>query len=70
MGNTNEPFAAGKPPETTESHPVFLSFGGSTVSDKNNSAAGGSSTSKNSGLRHVPVEMQDAILELLETCKE
>lgn len=61
MGNTNETFAAGKPPETTESQPVSLSYGGSTV--------GGSGTNKNE-LRHVPVEMQDAILELLETCKE
>ena len=66
MGNTNEPFAAGKPPETTESQPISLSYGGSTVSH------GGSSGNigNNNGLRHVPVEMQDAILELLETCKE
>eukprot|EP00529_Nitzschia_sp_RCC80_P004459 CAMPEP_0113521168 /NCGR_PEP_ID=MMETSP0014_2-20120614/44492_1 /TAXON_ID=2857 /ORGANISM="Nitzschia sp." /LENGTH=907 /DNA_ID=CAMNT_0000419101 /DNA_START=83 /DNA_END=2802 /DNA_ORIENTATION=+ /assembly_acc=CAM_ASM_000159 len=71
MGNTNETFAAGKPPEMTESQPGVgrsLSFGGTTVSDRNNASAG--SGSKNSELRHVPVEMQDAILELLETCKE
>jgi hypothetical protein len=61
MGNTNDPPAAAKPPENTQPS-RSMSLGSSMVTNNTDKHV--------KGFHNVPIEMQDAILELLETCKE
>jgi hypothetical protein len=66
MGNTNQSEGTGVPENATPTR--SMSFGSSKI-DKNLPGKPSNSDAVKE-FRYVPVEMQDAILELLETCKE